>query len=195
MEKSEQSNLTLEAWNNLLFRYKNKYVLLDSFDRKYVILHNNEQDYVSKSVTKFKYSKYSLNKLVEKLRARTEEEIPREFIDSIVEFYKDKDSVDTIPLHLTEIRDVLFDMDLFIDFIERKQIDWEIIKVDDLEAILKRKKPKLTKRKNESVPLEKLSEPALKMESYKTEQAMLEVIAKADLLINQIQSKIDEKND
>lgn len=179
----------------MLFRYKNKYVLLDSFDRKYVILHNNEQDYVSKSVTKFKYSKYSLNKLVEKLRARTEEEIPREFIDSIVEFYKDKDSVDTIPLHLTEIRDVLFDMDLFIDFIERKQIDWEIIKVDDLEAILKRKKPKLTKRKNESVPLEKLSEPALKMESYKTEQAMLEVIAKADLLINQIQSKIDEKND
>ena len=91
--------------------------MVDSFDRGYIILHNQDNDYVSTSVTKFKYSKHSLNHLIEKLKQK--EEVPKAYIDEIEEFYREKDGVDTIPLSLTETRDVLLDADLLIEFVKK----------------------------------------------------------------------------
>jgi len=164
----------------LLQRYKNKHIMIDSFDRGYVILHNHTNQYVSTAVTKFKYSKHSLNHLVTKLRAK--EEIPTAFVDEVEEFYKERESVDTVPLSLSEIRDVLLDADLLIEFVKQKQIDWEIIDILDVEDLFPNKK-KTRKNLKEKVPLEYMSKNALKFEALKLEE-------QTELLIKEVNSLI-----
>ena len=154
--------------------------MIDSFDRGYVILHNEDNDYISTSITKFKYSKLSLNHLVNKLKEK--EEIPKSFIDEIEEFYKEKKSVDLIPLNLSEIRDVLLDADLLIEFVKKKQIDWEIIDVESIIKLFPNRK-KARKDPKEKVPLEYMSENALKFETLKLEQ-------QTELLIEEVESLI-----
>ena len=183
MQNLEKSNLTLERWNSLLLRYNKKNVIIDSFDRGYVILHNQSNEYVSTAVTKFKYSKYSLNKLVDKLKAK--EEIPKAFIDEIEEFYKDKNSVDTIPISLSEIRDVLLDADLLIEFVLKQQIDWEIISIDDVDSLFPKKKKARVNPKTE-VQLEYMSKNALKFESIKIEQQTEALIEEVESLIKKV---------
>tara|TARA_R100000541_G_scaffold95_3_gene292 strand:- start:4642 stop:5133 length:492 start_codon:yes stop_codon:yes gene_type:complete len=157
--------------------------MIDSFDRGYVILHNQSNEYVSTAVTKFKYSKYSLNKLVDKLKAK--EEIPKAFVDEIVEFYKDKESVDTIPISLSEIRDVLLDADLLIEFVKQKQIDWEIIDIDAINNLFpKKKKPRINPK--EEIPLEYMSKNALKFEAIKLEQQTEQLIEEVKSLIEKV---------
>jgi hypothetical protein len=156
--------------------------MIDSWERGYVILHNETTDYVSTAITKFKYSKYSLNHLISKLREK--EEIPKAFVDEVEEFYREKKSVDTIPLNLTEIRDVLLDADLLIEFVKKKQIDWEII---DIESVIKLFPNRKKARKNpkEQVPLEYMSKNALRFEALKLEQ-------QTELLIKEVESLIEK---
>ncbi len=125
--------------------------MIDSWERGYVILHNQTNEYVSTAVTKFKYSKYSLNHLISKLKEK--EEIPKTFVDEVEEFYREKESVDTIPFSLTEIRDVLLDADLLIEFVNQKQIDWEIIDVLDVQSLFPNRR-KTRKHSKEIIPLE-----------------------------------------
>lgn len=156
--------------------------MIDSFDRGYIILHNETNDYVSTAITKFKYSKYSLNHLVDKLKEK--EEIPKTFIDEIEEFYKEKKSVDIIPLSLSEIRDVLLDADLLIEFVKKKQIDWEIIDIENLIKLFpNRKKTRINPK--EQVPLEYMSENALRFEALKLEE-------QTELLIKEVESLIEK---
>ena len=184
MQNLEKLNLTLERWNSLLLRYNKKNIIIDSFDRGYVILHNQSNEYVSTAVTKFKYSKYSLNKLVDKLKAK--EEIPKAFIDEIVEFYKDKNSVDTIPISLSEIRDVLLDADLLIEFVKKQQIDWEIVDIDSIEKLFpKKKKPRVNPKKE--IQLEYMSGNALKFEKMKIEQQTEALIKEVNSLITKVE--------
>lgn len=154
--------------------------MIDSFDRGFVILHNETNKYVSSAVTKFKYSKHSLNHLVKKLKAK--EEIPKAFVDEVEEFYKDKESVDAVPFSLTQIRDVLLDADLLIEFVKQKQIDWEIIDILDIESLFPNKK-KSRKNSKEIVLLEDMSENALKFEALKLEE-------QAELLLKEVESLI-----
>tara|TARA_R100001463_G_scaffold112101_1_gene167064 strand:- start:96 stop:587 length:492 start_codon:yes stop_codon:yes gene_type:complete len=156
--------------------------MIDSFDRGFVILHNQTNQYVSTAITKFKYSKHSLNHLVNKLRAK--EEIPKTFVDEVEEFYKEKESVDSVPLSLAEIRDVLLDADLLIEFVKQKQIDWEIIDILDVENLFPNKK-KSRKDSGEKIPLEYMSENALKFEALKLEE-------QTELLIKEVESLIEK---
>jgi len=154
--------------------------MVDSFDRGYIILHNQDNDYVSTSITKFKYSKHSLNHLIEKLKQK--EEVPKAYIDEIEEFYREKDGVDTIPLSLTEIRDVLLDADLLIEFVKKKQIDWEIINIEEVMQIA----PNMFKARvnsKEKVLLEHMSKNALTVEALKLEQETEQLIEKVKGLI------------
>ena len=183
--------MTLDRWESLSIRYQNKYVLLDDFDRPYVILNNQDDDYIKKSITKFKYSKLSLDHLIAKLESKPE--VPIEFIDEIKEFYKDKKGVDTIPLSLREIKDVLFDMDLLIDFVKEKQIDWEIISIDELDFLLERKKKTLKTRANSDLKLEEMSVNALKFEAVKLEQELDSLIEQAEEMIKKIQGNDNNK--
>ncbi len=154
--------------------------MIDSFDRGFVILHNQTNQYVSTAITKFKYSKHSLNHLVNKLREK--EEIPKTFVDEVEEFYKEKESVDAVPFSLTEIRDVLLDADLLIEFVKQKQIDWEIIDVLDVQSLFPNRR-KTRKNSKEIIPLEYMSENALKFEALKLEE-------QTELLLKEVESLI-----
>lgn len=156
--------------------------MIDSFDRGFVILHNQSNKYVSTAITKFKYSKHSLNHLVNKLKAK--EEIPKAFVDEVEEFYKEKESVDSVPLSLAEIRDVLLDADLLIEFVKQKQIDWEIIDILDVENLFPNKR-KSRKDSGGKIPLEYMSENALKFEALKLEE-------QTELLIKEVESLIEK---
>jgi len=156
--------------------------MIDSWERGYVILHNQTNEYVSTAVTKFKYSKYSLNHLISKLKEK--EEIPKTFVDEVEEFYREKESVDTIPFSLTEIRDVLLDADLLIEFVKQKQIDWEIIDIKSVIKLFPNKKKSRINPK-EQVPLEYMSENALRFEALKLEQ-------QTELLIKEVESLIEK---
>jgi hypothetical protein len=154
--------------------------MIDSFDRGYVILHNQSNEYVSTAVTKFKYSKHSLNHLIEKLKEK--EEVPKEYVNEIEEFYRGKDGVDTIPLSLTQIRDVLLDADLLIEFVKKKQIDWEIIDINSVISLFPKKK-KARGNPKEKVLLENMSKNALRFEALKLEEQTERLIEEVKSLI------------
>tara|TARA_R100000742_G_C4279588_1_gene104615 strand:+ start:8994 stop:9485 length:492 start_codon:yes stop_codon:yes gene_type:complete len=154
--------------------------MIDSFDRGYVILHNQSNEYVNTAVTKFKYSKHSLNHLIEKLKEK--EEVPKEYVNEIEEFYREKDSVDTIPLSLTQIRDVLLDADLLIEFVKKKQIDWEIIDINSVISLFPKKK-KARANPKEKVLLENMSKNALRFEALKLEEQTERLIEEVKSLI------------
>lgn len=152
-------------------------------------MHNNDEKFIQKSLLSFKYSKYNLGKLI--IRMKKEEKIDPGYIKGLVDFYRDKKTVDVIPIKFKEIKDVLLNADIFIDYCKKKNIDWEFISREKYENLFPKKKGTIKKRnKIINVNLEYASDMVLKSEHIRLRNETTKTIDEIDKLIAKLENKI-----